>query len=59
MGEKTKKILTMLCAILVFVVSIILTVVGQRNVGPMGLAMMLLGLTGLILLLWFYNRQYK
>lgn len=59
MGEKTKKVLTVLFAVLIFVVSLILTVVGQRKVGPAGLGMMLVGLAGLIFLLWFYNRQYK
>lgn len=59
MGEKTKRVITRLFAIMVFVASIILTVVGQRKVGPEGLGMMLVGLAGLIFLLWFYNRQYK
>ena len=45
--------------IVIFIISIVLTVVGQRNIGPAGLLTMLVGLAGLIFLLWFYNRQYK
>lgn len=59
MGEKMKKTITWVVAIVVFVASIILTVAGQRKVGPEGLAMMMAGLAGLIFLLWYYNRQYK
>lgn len=59
MSEKMKKIVTMTILIVIFIISIVLTVVGQRNVGPAGLLTMLVGLAGLIFLLWFYNRQYK
>ena len=59
MGEKMKKIGAITILIGVFIISIVLTVVGQRNVGPAGLLTMLVGLAGLIFLLWFYNRQYK
>lgn len=43
----------------VFIVSVVLTVIGQRNIGLAGLLTMLAGLAGLVFLLWFYNRQYK
>ncbi len=59
MSEKMKKIVTMTVLIVIFIISIVLTVVGQRNIGPAGLLTMLVGLAGLIFLLWFYNRQYK
>lgn len=59
MSEKMKKIVTMTILIVIFIISIVLTVVGQRNIGPAGLLTMLVGLAGLIFLLWFYNRQYK
>ena len=41
------------------VVCIALVIVGQRKIGPSGLLMMLVGLAGLLVLLWLYNRQYK
>lgn len=59
MSEKMKKIVTMTVLIVIFIISIVLTVVGQQNIGPAGLLTMLVGLAGLIFLLWFYNRQYK
>lgn len=59
MSEKGKKILTTLILIAVFILSLVLTVIGQRHIGPSGLGMMLAGLAGLVFLLWFYNRQYK
>ena len=59
MSEKMKKIVTMTVLIVILIISIVLTVVGQRNIGPAGLLTMLVGLAGLICLLWFYNRQYK
>lgn len=46
-------------AALVFAASVILVVIGQRNIGPMGLLTMFVGLAGLVVLLWIYNRQYK
>lgn len=42
-----------------FCVCVALVVIGQRNIGPAGLGIMLLGLAGLIFLLWLYNRQYR
>lgn len=59
MSEKMEKIVLAVILVAVFIVSVVLTVVGQRNIGPQGLLTMLVGLAGLIFLLWFYNRQYK
>lgn len=59
MSEQGKKILIGITVIAVFIVCIALVVIGQRNIGPQGLFMMLAGLAGLIVLLWVYNRQYK
>lgn len=53
---KALKIIIMLA---VFIVCLALVVIGQRNIGPSGLGLMLLGLAGLVSLLWVYNRQYK
>ena len=59
MNERTKGILKTVLAAILFVVCVVLVVVGQRNVGLQGLLVMLLGLAGLILLLYLYNRKFK
>ncbi len=59
MSEQAKKIVIGIVLAIVFVVCICLVVVGQKHIGPGGLAVMLLGLAGLIVLLWLYNKQYK
>lgn len=59
MNEYTKKILTGILVVVVFVVCIALVVVGQKNIGPTGLLTMLVGLAGLLVLLGIYNKQYK
>ncbi len=59
MNEYTKKIITGLLVAIVFIVCIVLVIVGQKNIGPSGLLMMLAGLAGLLVLLWLYNRQYQ
>ncbi len=59
MSEKGKKLLIGIIIAIVFVVCVALVIIGQRNIGPQGLLMMLVGLAGLIVLLWLYNRQYK
>lgn len=43
----------------VFVVSMALIVIGQRNIGPAGLLMMIVGLAGILVLLYLYNRKYQ
>lgn len=59
MNEKTRKLVTALLVIVVFVVCLALIITGQRNVGLAGLIRMLAGLAGLIFLLWLYNRRHK
>lgn len=59
MSENAKKIIMGVILVAVFIVSVVLTVIGQRNIGPAGLLTMLAGLAGLVFLLWLYNRQYK
>lgn len=46
-------------SIVIFVVCLALIVIGQKNIGATGLAMELVGLTGLLVLLFLYNRKYK
>lgn len=45
--------------IIVFIVCLVLIVNGQRNIGYSGLMVMVLGLAGLLGLLWDYNRKYQ
>ena len=59
MNERTKKIITAIVVIVIFVVCIGLIIVGQRNIGPKGLLTELVGLAGLVGLLAFYNSKYK
>lgn len=44
--------------VLFFIVCIVLVVYGQRTVGKGYLLMQLIGLGGLLVLLWNYNRKY-
>lgn len=44
--------------IVVFVVSLFLVIYGQATVGKMYLLLQLIGLTGLLVLLWNYNRKF-
>ena len=59
MSEKMRKLVIGLGVTAAFICSLTLIIIGQRNIGPSGLGMMLVGLAGLIFLLWLYNRQYK
>lgn len=59
MNETTKKVITGIIVFVIFVVCVSLIVIGQKNVGLPWLCMMLLGLAGLVFLLWLYNRKYK
>lgn len=45
--------------LLVFVVSIVLIVAGQRRIGPAGLLVMLIGLAGILVLLYLYNKKFQ
>ena len=59
MNERTKKIITAIVVIVIFVVCIGLIIVGQRNIGPKGLLTEIVGLAGLVGLLAFYNSKYN
>lgn len=45
--------------IVVFVICLALIIMGQRNISAMGLGMELIGLVGLLTLLFVYNHRYK
>lgn len=55
MNGKTKVIVM----IVVFIVSMTLILIGQKNIGYPGLAMELVGLAGLIAVIYTYNKGYK
>lgn len=59
MSETMKKIIVGFIVFLVFAVSMLLIILGQKNIGAPGLGVMMIGLAGLISLLWFYNRKFK
>ncbi len=59
MNERTKSIITAVVALVFFIICVALVVIGQKNVGVQGLMVMLLGLAGLLFLLYRYNKKYK
>lgn len=44
--------------LVVFIICLALIIIGQKTVGKLELGMMLLGLAGLLGLLYDYNRKY-
>ncbi|MCM1174620.1 MAG: hypothetical protein NC341_06160 [Blautia sp.] len=45
--------------LLIFIGSMALIVTGQRNIGPAGLLTMLVGLAGILILLYLYNKKFQ
>lgn len=45
--------------LIVFMVSLALIIIGQKHIGVSGLVQELVGLIGLITILFIYNRRYK
>lgn len=45
--------------LIVFLVSMAFIVIGQRSIGPAGLLLMIVGLAGILVLLYLYNRKYQ
>ena len=58
MNEYTRKIIKVAIAGILFVLFMGLVIVGQKTVGLPHLGLMLLGLSGLLLLLYLYNRGF-
>lgn len=52
------EVVSRIIKIVFFIVCIVLVVYGQRVTGKFYLSMQLVGLTGLLVLLWNYNRKY-
>lgn len=59
MGGTAMKWIIRLVYLLVFILSMLLIITGQRNIGPAGLLTMLAGLVGILLLLYLYNKKYQ
>ena len=55
MNDRTKNLIL----IVIFIVSMALIFIGQKNIGYMGLATEIVGLAGLLAVLYVYNRRYK
>lgn len=53
-----KWIVRLIC-LLVFTGSMALIVTGQRNIGPVGLLTMIIGLAGILVLLYLYNKKFQ
>ena len=60
MDEYLKKKLHIVPGIVVLIVCVALVIVGQRNTGAWsGLATQMVGLAGILALLFVYNKQYN
>ncbi len=57
--ENVMKMVTGLLKWICLVVSVGLVIIGQKSVGYQGLCTMIAGLSGIMLLLYLYNRKYK
>lgn len=53
------KLLTALLALAFFILCLWLLFTGQKTIGAVYLCRMILGLAGLLLLLYLYNRPYR
>ena len=59
MSDAVKKVLKTILIVIVFIISLLCVILGQQHTGPIGLLVMIVGLAGLIFLLWLYNRNYR
>lgn len=50
---------TLIIGIVLFVISVALVFIGQKNIGYTGLGLEIIGLIGILVVLHLYNRQYK
>lgn len=57
--EYKMKAVSNIIRIIILIVCVSLVIIGQKNIGYSGLIMMMAGLAGILLLLYFYNRKYK
>jgi len=57
--ENRIKVLGIVLKVLCLLACLGLVVMGQKNIGYPGLLAMLVGLTGILILLYMYNNKYK
>lgn len=53
------KVIKNVVLLVIFIVCLALIIIGQKNISVTGLSMELIGLVGLLVLLFLYNRKYK
>ena len=58
MEYKKERLILIICLAL-FLVCMWLIVIGHKQISFQGLGMMMLGLVGLLALLWYYNRRHS
>ncbi|MGL5677159.1 MAG: DUF6903 family protein [Cellulosilyticaceae bacterium] len=58
-NERIVEIIKYVVAAIMFVGALVAIFIGQKNIGPEGLGLMLLGVGVLIFLLYMYNRRFK
>lgn len=57
--EENKKWIVVLINVALFVICMALVIAGQRRIEATGLIMQLIGLTGILTLIYLYNRKYQ
>lgn len=57
--EENKKWIVGVIAAVLFIICMALVIVGQRKIEFSGLAMQLVGLCGILAMLFAYNKKYK
>lgn len=57
--EENKKWIVVLINAALFVICMALVIAGQRRIEATGLIMQLIGLTGILTLIYLYNRKYQ
>ena len=55
MKEKIISLVLVLC----FIISLTLIIIGQKNISTVGFANEIIGLIGLLMVLFVYNRKYR
>lgn len=57
--EGTKKWIVILINLVLFIAFMALVIVGQKTIEVKGLVMQLVGLAGILALIYVYNRKYQ
>lgn len=56
--EESKQKLMLVVKVILFILFMAMVIIGQKTTGHLYLLVQLVGLTGLLVLLWNYNRKY-